>query len=190
MAKSKTVEVETAVIDNAGRNKIAAAVVDSIKGIGDSGSFLAHVCAVAQSVAKGKPIGQKGIADIMSLVEKSNTLKTLAPATRDNVMRNWSLVLETYTAIPIMREIIKENAGVCTHHHLMTAARAVRKGEKPEVAAKSVAQYIRGKRSNDAAKVDYAANAARALKAWLKHARGEKKAAILAAAESLGLKIV
>jgi hypothetical protein len=189
MTKSKTVEVETAVIDNAGRNKIAAAVVDSIKGIGDSGSFLTHVCGIAQSVAKGKPIGQKGIAGIMSLVEKSNTLKALAPATRDNVLRNWSLVLDTYTAIPVMREIIKDGAGVCTHHHLMTAARAVRKGEKPEAAAKAMVQYIRGKKTNDAAKADYAANAARALKAWFKHARGEKKAAILAAAESLGLKI-
>jgi hypothetical protein len=185
MSKEK---INYATLNSSDRARIARAVNAAVVEVGSSGTILARICSVAQEAAKGAPISSETLDAIMADVKRSDGVQALAPRTRDNVLSRYRTTLMVYDRLSDAIEAVKDSAGSITVHDAFALASLLRKGKSIKDAAKMVSDKIRGKRA-EPTKADYAKRAASALKAWFENSRGEKRVAILKAAESLGLKI-
>jgi hypothetical protein len=185
MSKSSKIVAE---LNTQAVSKIVRSVGEAISNIGQSANIVTQVCETARSVADGVALSTDDIDKITGDVAKLSHVREMKPRTRDNVVSRWRTVLATYASLPAAEKALRDRMGRASWHDAMALASKLRKGATVKDAVASVASIMDGKKS-EASKADNAKRTASALKAWLKNAKGDKRAAILKAGDLLGLKL-
>lgn len=158
---------------------IVSAFVSALSSVEGTGSLVTQVCDVARKALGGEEIPKEArdlmVADIASARGwKDKTLK--ARSSEVNV------VLKAYHSLPEAVKIFTtRNAGKCQWHDSMKLARRINAGDSPAQAVTAAFAKGEGKVANPAQRV------AGALKAWYTASKGDKRKAILKAAEILGI---
>ena len=169
------------VLSTAARSAIVSSYIAALNTAENTGGLITQVCEVATRYTKGNPLSDDDSKAIVSDISKHKGWKGTSARSRESEVR---IVLRSAHVLPEAIEAYHAKAKTCTWHDSMKLARGLAKGKSitqcVKLAMESSAPGVRGTPEG---------RTAGALKAWFKVARGPKKAAILEAAATLGLKL-
>lgn len=164
-----------------GRDAVVMAFVDAYATAENTGSKIAQVCAIAQTTYKGGEVAKDDADYIADSLAKQRDWEGDTAKVRKSEVRR---VLSVYPVLGEGITSVREKTGSCDWRAALRLATLLKKHDsklKPALAAFHAAAETR--------KTSAPGRAAGALKAWYKAAKGDKRAAILKAAELLGLKL-
>ncbi len=166
---------------NTGRDAVALALIAAYDNAANTGSKIADVCTIARTTYKGAEIPEADADHIVSTVAESRGWEGATLKVRSSEARK---VLSVYSTLPEGIEHVRKDRGSCDWRAALKLATCLKKHDgklKPALAA--------FKATGDGNEITPAGRAASALKRWYKVAKADKRAKILAAAETLGLKL-
>lgn len=166
----------------AARNAVVATFVNVLSSHETSGNIVTQVCNTAAKWFKGEEIDAATRASIITDIAVARGWKGDSVKVRSS---ECNAVLKAYTSLPeAVKLFANKNHGAVQWHNSLSLARQINKGE-------SVTNAVKNALSNKPAgnKGTPSGRVAGALKAWFKDARPDKKAAILKAADLLGIKL-
>lgn len=166
---------------NTGRDAVALALVAAYANAADTGSKIGDVCTIARTSYKGAEIPEADVEHIVTTVANARGWEGATLKVRSSEARK---VLSVYSTLPEGIQHVRKERGACDWRSALRLATCLKKNDgklKPALAAFAA--------EADRDSVSPAGRVASALKRWYKVAKGDKKAKILAAAETLGLKL-
>ncbi len=166
---------------NTGRDALAAALANAYDAAANTGSRIAEVCGLARTTYKGAEIPADDVEHITARVADARGWEGATLKVRASEVRK---VLSVYNTLPEGIAHVREKSGGCNWQGALRLATLIKKSEgklKPALAA----FYERAENE----KANYSGRVAKALKSWYENSRGDKRTKILAAAETLGLKL-
>lgn len=166
---------------NTGRDAVAAALAGAYDAAANIGSRIAEVCGIARTAYKGAEIPADDVEHITKRVAESRGWKDATLKVRSSEVRK---VLSVYSVLPEGIQHVREKSGGCNWQGALRLATLLKQNDgklKPALAA-----FYEREENNRA---NYSGRVAAALKKWYENSRGDKRAKILAAAETLGLKL-
>lgn len=166
------------------RSAIVSSYLEALSSAENTGALVTQVCDVANKYTRGEAISDEDMTSIVGGIAKERGWKGPALKSRASEVR---VVLRASNTLPEAIKAFRNRADKCDWHTSMKLARCINKGTGVQKAVSQV--FAAAKSGGQSAKSNPAGRAAGALKAWWKAAKGEKKAAILRAAEILGLKL-
>lgn len=164
-----------------GRDSIAIALAAAYDAAANTGSRIGEVCALASTTYKGREIPADDVEHIVKHVGESRGWEGGTLKVRSSEVRK---VLSVYNVLPECIARVREKSGGCNWQSALRLSTLLKEHE-----GKSKLALAAFYTQEDKRKANYAGRAAKALKAWYENSRGDKRAKILAAAETLGLKL-
>lgn len=171
-------------LSNTARTAIVASYVEALSNAENTGALVTQVCDVANRYTKGESISDEDMTAIVGGIAKERGWKGPALKSRASEVR---VVLRASATLPEAIKGFRNRADKCDWHTSMKLARCINKGESVQKAINMV--HNAQKSGGQSKGATPQGRTAGALKAWWKLAKGEKKTAILRAAEILGLKL-
>jgi hypothetical protein len=169
-----------AILSTAARSAIANAYVAALNTAETSGSLVTHVCNVASKFTKGAALSDEDVSAVVTDIAKAKSWKGSSAKVRCSEVRT---VLKAAHVLPDAIDTATSTHKRCDWHTSIRIARYINKGKSVSQSIKAAFEKTEGHKGTPEGR------AAGALKAWFKVARGAKKAAILEAAATLGLKL-
>ena len=167
------------IINASTHNRIVTAFTSALASQETSGSLVTQVCDVAMTALRGAEIPTAERKLIVSDIAEARGWEGKTLKARSSEV---NVVLKAYNKLgEAVKVFTKKNDGRCLWHDAMKLARRINAGDTIQQAVTAAFQKGVGHAPNPAGRV------AGALKAWYKSARGDKKAAILKAAQLLGI---
>lgn len=164
-----------------GRDAVVVAFVDAYSTAENTGSKIAQVCALARSAYGGDEVPKDDAEYIANSIAKQRDWNGDTAKVRKSEVRR---VLSVYSVLGEGITSVREKIGSCDWRAALRLATLLKKHDG-KLRPALTAFYVSGEER----KANPAGRATGALKAWYKAAKGDKKAAILKAAELLGLKL-
>lgn len=164
-----------------GRDAVVVAFIDAYATAENTGSKIAQVCALAHKSYSGNEVPKEDADYIADSIAKQREWKGDTAKVRKSEVRR---VLSVYDVLGEGITSVRDKIGSCDWRAALRLATLLKKHDsklKPALAAFHAQSQERT--------VSPSGRAAGALKAWYKLAKGDKRAAILKAAEMLGLKL-
>lgn len=163
------------------RSAIVSTYITALNTAENTGALVTQVCDVANKYTKGEALSDEDMAAIVGSIARERGWKGPALKSRTSEVR---VVLKAAKQLPEAIEGFRKRADKCDWHTSMKLARCINRGEKVKDAiAHTFANKSQSKGSTPQGRT------AAALKAWFKEAKGDKKAAIVKAAEILNVRI-
>lgn len=163
------------------RSAIVASFCNALDTAENTGSLVTQVCETAHKYLRGAEIEKDDSDSIVTDIAKARGWKDAALRSRASEVR---VVLRAYNQLGEAIETYSKRANKCDWHTSMKLARRLNAGDSIKQAV--LAAFTKASQSP---KSTPQGRTAGALKAWYNAARGDKKAAILRAAELLGLRL-
>lgn len=163
------------------RSAIVNTYITALASAENTGALVTQVCDVANKYTKGESLSDDDMTAIVGAISRERGWKGPAAKSRCSEVR---VVLKASTQLPEAIKGFHKRVGKCDWHTSMKLARCINKGAK---IAQAITQTMASK--TQSAKSNPPGRAAAALKAWFAIAKGDKKVAIMKAAEILNLKI-
>lgn len=168
-------------LSNTARTAIVSTYVEALSNAENTGALVTQVCDVANKYTKGEALSDEDMTAIVGGIARERGWKANVLKQRTSEVR---VVLKAAHTLPEAIQGFHKRAGKCDWHTSMKLARCINRGEKVKDAiAHTYANKSQSKGSTPAGRV------AAGLKAWFKEAKGDKRTAIVKAAELLNLKI-
>jgi hypothetical protein len=164
-----------------GRDAVVVAFIDAYATAENTGGKIAQVCALARTTYSGDDVPKEDADYIADSIAKQREWTGDTAKVRKSEVRR---VLSVYSVLGEGITAVRTKLGSCDWRAALRLATLLKKHEgklKPALTA----FYVSG----ESRKANPAGRAAGALKGWYKVAKGDKRAAILKAAEMLGLKL-
>lgn len=171
-----------ATLNSSARNAIVAAFSQAMDGVENSGNLITQVCEVANKQTKGEAVSKDDADAIIESIADKRGWKDKTLTARSSEIR---VVLKASPSLPETIKLMQSRAKRCDWHVAMKLARRINKGESCKDAVMGLLQDAEGASK----KINPAGKAAGALSFWYKHAKGDKRAAIVKAAGILGLEL-
>lgn len=163
------------------RSAIVSAFCNALDTAENTGSLVTQVCDVARKQLKGADIEAEDMTSIVTDIARARNWKENVLRSRSSEVR---VVLRAYGTLGEAIAKFSARAKKCDWHTSMKLARRINAGDSVTQAV--TAAFTKAAQSP---KSTPQGRTAGALKAWYNAARGDKQAAILRAAELLGLKL-
>lgn len=168
-------------LSSTARSAIVSTYITALNTAENTGALVTQVCDVANKYTKGEALNDDDMTAIVGGIARERGWKGPALKSRASEVR---VVLKAAHTLPEAIKGFHHKAGKCDWHTSMKLARCINRGEKVKDAiAHTYANKSQSKGSTPQGRT------AAALKAWFKEAKGEKRTAIVKAAELLNLKI-
>lgn len=167
-------------LNHSARTAIVSSFVNALSANESTGSLLTQVCDTARKHLKGAEISTEDQDSITKDIAAAKGWKGDSARSR---MSECRVVLKSYTQLGEAISTYTAKAKTCQWHDGMKLARRINKGDSVSQAVKFALE------KKDASKVSASGRTAGALKAWYKTAKADKQAAILKAADLLGIKL-
>lgn len=161
-----------------GTEAIAMAFASAFEAVENSAGNIVQVCSVARATYRGEPVPRLDADTIVDEITKRRKWEGDTAKVRRSEVRR---VLSVYASLGEAITIVRTRAGSCDWRAALRLATILRRNGgrvRPAVAEFSTQETKR---------VMPRTRAAGALKAWYRRAKGEQRAAILKAAELLGV---
>jgi hypothetical protein len=165
------------------RSAIVSTFVHALTTAENTGNLVTQVCETANKYLKGAEISDADMSSIGHDIAKARNWKGPAARSRLSEVR---VVLRASSTLPEAIKAYASKASKCDWHTSMKLARCLNRGESVKTAVSSAFVSNTTKQTS---KSTPQGRTAGALKSWFKLAKGDKKTAILKAAEILGLKL-
>lgn len=173
-------QAATPVVSTQARSAIVHSFVQALNANESTGSLVTQVCDTANKYLKGEVIPDDERKLITQDIARERGWKGASLKSR---MSECNVILKAYAVLPDAIAAYKDKAKSCQWHNSMRLARRLNAGD-------SVAQAVRAAfTQTQKAPVPIAGRVAGALQAWLREAKPDKRAAILKAAQLMGIKL-
>jgi hypothetical protein len=174
----KSAKSTAIVLTTSARSQIVSAYVAGLNATENTGSLLHTVCEIGAKHLKGAAMSDDDIKHVSQGIANAKGWKGASLAARVSETR---VILRSLHVLPDALDAFKDKAKQCTWHDGMKLARKLNAG-------KSVAQAVKLALEKGENNGTPEGRVAGALKAWFKKSP-RKRAAILSAAATLGLKL-
>lgn len=169
-------------LNTTARSAIVSAINSAMESHENSGSLVTQMCDVANKHTKGESLSKDDVDSIVESVASKRGWQDKTLKSRSSEIR---VVLKASATLPEAIRLMIKDSKRCDWHVAMKLARRINKGESPRDAVNLLLEGSEG----ETKKINPAGKAAGALSFWYKHAKGDKRDAILKAAKLLGLEL-